>query len=138
MRVYSSTRLGISRSSTGQLGWTFLNSCWFPPYQVIILDSAEYEIGVQLCMDLQLMPVEDRSVQWPEDKSPYHPVAKLSFPPQDTFSPQRRVYAEDVLSFDPFHCLYAHRPLGNIVRVRKLAYETSSRYRHHMNAQARR
>ncbi|MDP5200319.1 catalase family protein [Flavobacterium sp. DG2-3] len=100
-------------------------------------NTAEYELSAQLCTDLEKMPVEDGSVQWPEDESPYQPVAKLAFPPQETFSPQRRVYADDVLSFNPFHCLPEHRPLGNIMRVRKLAYETSSRYRHHMNAQAR-
>lgn len=99
--------------------------------------TAEYELGAQLCNDLDIMPVEDGSVQWPEDKSPYQPVAKLTFLPQQTFSPERRVYADDTLSFNPFHCLPAHRPLGNIMRVRKLAYETSSRYRHHMNAMAR-
>lgn len=100
-------------------------------------DTAEYEIGAQLCTDVELMPVEDGSVQWPEDKSPYQPVAKLTFFPQETFSPERRVYADDTLSFNPFHCLPEHRPLGNIMRVRKLAYETSSRYRHNMNAMAR-
>lgn len=99
--------------------------------------TAEYEMGVQLCTNLDTMPVEDGSVQWPEKESPYQPVAKLVFFPQETFSPQRRVYADDVLSFNPFHCLPEHRPLGNIMRVRRLAYETSSKYRHHMNAQPR-
>ena len=99
--------------------------------------TAEYEMGIQLCTDLKSMPVEDGSVQWPEEQSPYQPVARLTFGPQGTFSAARRVYADDVLSFNPFHCLPAHRPLGNIMRVRKLAYETSSRYRHHMNAQVR-
>lgn len=98
---------------------------------------AEYELSAQLCTDLNIMPVEDGSVQWPEDKSPYQPIAKLTFMPQETFSPERRVYADDVLSFNPFHCLPEHRPLGNIMRVRKLAYETSSKFRHHMNAQTR-
>lgn len=99
--------------------------------------TAQYEMSAQLCTDLEIMPVEDGSVQWPEDKSPYQPVARITFLPQQTFSPERRVYGDDVLSFNPFHCLPAHRPLGNIMRVRKLAYETSSRYRHHMNAQPR-
>jgi hypothetical protein len=101
------------------------------------LNTAEYEMSAQLCTDLDKMPVEDASVQWPEDISPYQPVAKLVFLPQETFSPQRRVYADDVLSFNPFHCLPEHRPLGNIMRVRKLAYETSSKFRHLMNAQER-
>lgn len=100
-------------------------------------NTAEYEMSAQLCTDLSKMPVEDGSVQWPEDKSPYLPIAKLVFSPQDTFSPERRVFADDVLSFNPFHCLREHRPLGNIMRVRKLAYETSSKFRHVMNACAR-
>jgi hypothetical protein len=100
-------------------------------------NTAEYEMGAQLCTDLDIMPVEDASVQWPEDKSPYQPIAKLVFFPQKTFSPERRVYADDVLSFNPFHCLPEHRPLGNIMRVRKLAYETSSKFRHLMNARVR-
>jgi len=83
------------------------------------------------------MPVEDGSVQWPEDKSQYQPIERITFNPQKTFSPERTAYAGDVLSFNQFHCLPVHRPLGNIMRVRKLAYETSSKYRHHMNAQAR-
>lgn len=99
--------------------------------------TAEYELSAQLCTDLEKMPVEDGSVQWPEEISPYQPIAKLTIRPQDSFSPGRRVYGDDVLSFNPFHCLPDHRPLGNIMRVRRLAYETSSKYRHHMNAQPR-
>lgn len=99
--------------------------------------TAVYELSAQLCTDLEKMPVEDGSVQWMEVDSPYQPVAKLTILPQDTYSPARRVYGDDVLSFNPFHCLPEHRPLGNIMRVRKLAYETSSKYRHHMNAQMR-
>lgn len=99
--------------------------------------TAEYELSAQLCTNLEKMPVEDGSVQWPEEISPYQPIAKLTIRPQDSFSPGRRVYGDDVLSFNPFHCLLDHRPLGNIMRVRRLAYETSSKYRHHMNAQPR-
>ena len=49
----------------------------------------------------------------------------------------RYVYGDDVLGFNPFHCLPAHRPLGNIMRVRRLVYESPSRYRHETNAQPR-
>ena len=99
--------------------------------------SAEYELRAQLCTNLETMPVEDGSVQWPEEQSPYLPIAKLTIRPQDPYTPGRRVYGDDVLSFNPFHCLPEHRPLGNIMRVRRLAYETSSRYRHEMNMQPR-
>lgn len=99
--------------------------------------TAVYELSAQLCTDLEKMPVEDGSVQWMEDDSPFQAIASLTISPQNTFSPERRVYGDDVLSFNPFHCLPEHRPLGNIMRVRKLAYETSSKYRHHMNAAPR-
>ena len=35
------------------------------------------------------MPVEDASVQWPEDESPYRAVARLVLPQQDAMSEAR-------------------------------------------------
>ena len=103
--------------------------------------GAEYEVRAQLCTDLETMPVEDGSVRWPEDEakggSAYRPVGRLAFPAQEAFSPERRVYADDLLTFTPFHTLPAHRPLGSIMRVRRAAYDTSSAYRHRMNARPR-
>lgn len=99
--------------------------------------SAEYELRAQLSTDLQTMPVEDASVEWPEAHSPYQPIGKIVIPAQDAYSPARRVFADDVLSFNPFHCLPAHQPLGSINRARLKAYESSAAYRHHMNAQPR-
>ncbi|OUJ70471.1 catalase family protein [Hymenobacter crusticola] len=100
--------------------------------------GAEYELRAQLCTDLKNMPVEDASVEWPAEQSPYQPIGKLVIPAQEAYSPARRVFADDVLSFNPFHCLPAHRPLGSINRARVKAYEASTAYRHHMNAQPRR
>ncbi|MBO0952712.1 hypothetical protein [Fibrella forsythiae] len=100
-----------------------------------VRDGAEYELQAQLCTDLETMPVEDGSVEWPQEKSPYRPIGKIIILAQNAYSPARRVYADDVLTFNPFHCLLEHRPLGSIMRARQLAYETSSQYRHKMNAQ---
>jgi hypothetical protein len=99
--------------------------------------GAEYELRAQLCTDLKTMPVEDASIDWPQDQSPYQVLGKIVLPAQDAFSPARRVYADDVLSFNPFHCLPEHRPLGSINRVRIKAYESSAKYRHMMNATPR-
>ena len=96
--------------------------------------GAEYELRVQLCTDLKTMPVEDASIDWPQDQSPYQAIGKIVLPAQDAFSPARRVYADDVLSFNPFHCLPEHLPLGSINRVRIKAYASSTQYRHLMNA----
>jgi hypothetical protein len=100
-------------------------------------NSAEYELRAQLLTDLQQMPVEDASVQWSERLSPHQPIGKLTFPAQDPYSPRRRVYGDDVLSFNPWHCIEEHRPLGSIMRIRIKAYEMSSSFRHEMNAQPR-
>jgi hypothetical protein len=99
--------------------------------------GAEYELRVQLCTDLAIMPVEDASINWPQDQSPYQVLGKIVIPAQEAFSPARRVFGDDVLSYNPFHCLPAHQPLGSINRVRLQAYESSTAYRHHMNAQPR-
>lgn len=99
--------------------------------------GAEYELRVQLCTDIEKMPIEDASIRWDENDSPYLPVAKLTLPAQEAFSPARRVFADDVLSFNPWQGIAAHQPLGSIMRARIRAYETSSRFRHEMNAQPR-
>jgi Catalase len=98
---------------------------------------AEYEIRAQLCTDLERMPVEDASVVWDPELSPHLPLARLIFEPQDTYSPARRVYGDEVLSFNPWHCIEDHRPLGSVMRARIAAYEASTQFRHTMNGQPR-
>lgn len=100
-------------------------------------EGAEYQLRAQLCTDLEKMPVEDAAVLWPEDLSPHQPIATLRIPAQDAWTPARRVYGDDVLSFNPWHGIREHQPLGSIMRVRIAAYERSTRYRHEMNAQPR-
>ena len=100
-------------------------------------EGAEYQLRAQLCRDIDKMPVEDAAVLWPEGLSPHQPVATLRIPKQDAYSPARRVYGDDVLSFNPWHGVKAHQPLGSIMRVRIAAYERSTQRRHEGNAQPR-
>jgi hypothetical protein len=97
--------------------------------------SAEYELRAQLCTNLATMPIEDASIQWLEQESPYQAIAKITIPAQEAFGPARHVYVDEVLSFNAWHCIAEHRPLGSIQRVRRQVYEASSRYRHQMNQQ---
>ena len=99
--------------------------------------GAEYEVSAQLCTDLVSMPIEDAAVLWKEEQSPHRRVATLRFAPQPTYSPQRQVYGDDVLSFNPWNAITAHRPLGGIMRIRRAAYERSTSFRHVMNARER-
>jgi Catalase len=100
-------------------------------------DAAEYELRAQLGTDLRRTPVEDTSVDWPESVSVPQPIGRISLPRQDADSPQRRAYADDILSFNPWHCLVAHQPLGSIMRLRKEAYRVSSDFRHKQNRKDR-
>lgn len=100
-------------------------------------EGAEYDIQVQLCTDLEKMPIEDASVEWPEDDSPYRTVGRLAFSSQEANSPARRVYGDDVLTFNPWHCIPEHQPLGSIMRIRVPAYERSTTFRHDMNMEPR-
>lgn len=95
--------------------------------------GAEFELRVQLCIDIDAMPVEDASVPWPEDQSPYTAVARISIPAQDAYSPARAAYFDEVLSFQPAHALAAHRPLGSLMRARLKTYQALSAYRHAQN-----
>jgi hypothetical protein len=92
-------------------------------------NSAEYELRAQLCTDLQRTPVEDASIDWPEEITPHQPLARITLPPQAADGPARRAYADDRLSFDPWRCLADHQPLGSIMRLRKEAYRKSGDFR---------
>lgn len=96
-------------------------------------ETAVFEIRVQLCLDLNEMPVEDASKRWDEEASPYRTVARLVLPPQDGYAEAKRKYADDVLSFRPAHSLAAHRPLGSLMRARLKTYQALSRFRHERN-----
>ncbi|MEG9527445.1 MAG: catalase family protein [Hyphomicrobiales bacterium] len=96
--------------------------------------DAEFDVRVQLCTDLDRMPVEDASVAWREDESPYQTVARLRFPKQDAFSAARRAYVDEALSFCVSHSLAAHRPLGSINRARMRAYPEMARIRREAGA----
>ena len=81
--------------------------------------SAEFDLAVQLCTNLERMPVENTSTEWSEAESPYRPMARLVLPAQDA---AERIALEKALSFNPAHSLAAHRPLGGINRARPRAY----------------
>lgn len=88
-----------------------------------------WEIRVQLGVDIEQTPIEDASVVWPEDLSPYVTVARLEVQPQPAWNEARSREVDDGMVFSPWHGLAAHRPLGGIMRSRQPAYEMSSQFR---------
>lgn len=95
--------------------------------------AGEWEVRVQLATDIEKMPIEDASVQWPEDESPYVSVARIKVAPQPAWGDTRSVAIDDGLAFSPWHGLASHRPLGGVMRSRKPAYEMSSEFRGRFN-----
>ena len=95
--------------------------------------DAVFEVRVQLCTDLETMPVENANTEWSEEESPYQAVARLTLPRQEAYSDARRAYGDGDLSFCPSHSLAAFRPLGSIMRARMHIYPEMSRHRRTTN-----
>ena len=95
--------------------------------------DVELDIRLQLQTDPHLMPIENNAVLWPERLSPRVSVATLRIPKQKFNSPAQIAFARR-LSYNPWHCIAEHRPLGNQSRARRRMYLELSTLRHTMNA----
>ncbi len=101
--------------------------------QTLKQESACMELMVQPHSgNFEQMPVENATVEWPEQVSAYVPVARITMVPQSFDSPAQMQFCEN-LSFTPWHSLPEHRPLGVTNRVRKSVYELISEFRHRFN-----
>lgn len=95
--------------------------------------DVELDILVQVQTDPHRMPIENAAVRWPARLSPWRPVATLRIPRQKFDSPKQMAFAHN-LSYNPWHCIPEHRPLGNQSRARRRMYSELSRLRQEMNA----
>jgi hypothetical protein len=95
--------------------------------------DAVFDFMVQFQLDPYEMPIEDPGVTWSEERSPFRKVGTLTIPSQAFDSPQQREFGDN-LSFNPWHCLPEHRPLGGINRARRQIYQSLSFFRHRRNA----
>jgi len=96
-------------------------------------DDVELDFRVQMQTDPHLMPIENAGVLWPEKLSPRVSVATLRLPRQTFDSPAQMEFAKR-LSYNPWHTIAEHRPLGNQSRARKRMYWELAKLRHTMNA----
>jgi catalase len=99
-------------------------------YQQLSLDRvpACFALQVQRQNPDYYMPIEDPSVEWSEAISPFETVATIKVPAQDFDSREQNLFCDN-LSFNPWHALPEHRPIGGINRLRKAVYEAVSIYR---------
>ena len=100
-----------------------------------------FDFMVQMQVPGKIMPVEDATVAWSEDDSPFVKVAEIRIPKiseqpatgtervQPKFDTEaNRQFCEN-LSFNPWHSLPDHRPVGVFNRVRKALYQEIAKYR---------
>jgi hypothetical protein len=86
-----------------------------------------YDLQLQFFTDEKTTPIEDGNGGWDEAQAPYITVARLTIPPQDFTDAESKSIEQT--TFDPWQALAAHRPLGGIMRARKVAYFASQKTR---------
>ena len=91
--------------------------------------EAVFDFNVQPQTDPVAMPVEDVSVEWNEAHSVPVTVATLVIPAQRV-DPSGELAARcEAMSFNPWHSLAEHRPLGGMNRLRRVVYLAGARKR---------
>jgi hypothetical protein len=91
-------------------------------------EEARFDFCVQFQTDGRKMPIEDASVEWDEHDSPFQPVAHIRIPVQ-ALDGSGGAASCDQLSFNPWHALPDHRPLGNFNRARRDIYRAMAAFR---------
>lgn len=88
-----------------------------------------FDLQLQFFIDATRTPIEDASVEWAD--APFVTVARLELPRQEVSSPEGKALAEaiEAATFDPWSALAAHRPLGDVMRARKVVYFASQKGR---------
>lgn len=86
----------------------------------------QWALQLQPFVREDITPIEDASVSWP---TPYTTVATLRLARQST-DPEGALAKEvEAGVFDPWQALAAHRPLGDVMRARKVVYYRSQQER---------
>jgi Dyp-type peroxidase family len=89
--------------------------------------EVRFDFLVQFFVDPVRTPI-DGAYAWPETVAPLVKLAELTIP-QGAPPPDELESMVNALGFNPWHALVAHRPVGNIQRVRGAVYQASTRHR---------
>lgn len=97
--------------------------------QTLLSGACSFDFYIQFQENADTMPIEDPTVPW---TSKMQHIGTLEIPQQQCDTPELRKFGEN-LSFNPWHTLPEHKPLGGFNRARKAAYIALSKYRHEKN-----
>ncbi len=114
---------------TGEDAYNFLRERM---QEQLAAGSACFDFMVQPQVPGEMMPVEDATIRWQEDDSPFVKVARITIPAQQFDNAGSDRFCEN-LSFNPWHSVADHRPIGVFNRVRKALYLEVAKYRRSSN-----
>lgn len=97
-------------------------------WETISKQDLTYALEIQFFINENETPIENASIEWKESHSPFVTVGKLTIP-QCTESPAEFQSEVEAMHFDPWNGLLEHKPLGNIMRARKIFYHLSQKGR---------
>lgn len=85
-----------------------------------------WDLQLQPFVNEATTPIEDASIDWP---TAYTTVARLTLPRQDCTADADLARQVEAAVFDPWQALAEHRPLGDVMRARKVVYYASQKGR---------
>ena len=89
-------------------------------------EEATFEFLVQFHVDDRRTPIDDASVEWQD--APYQRVGIVKIPRQRFDNVERASQGERMM-FNPWHCLAAHSPVGEMNRARREIYYAMAEFR---------
>lgn len=92
----------------------------------LAVGSLHWDLELQFFVDEKPTPIEGASGPWRADETPIVTVGRLTLPQQGG---EAAAVEAEAARFDPWSGLAAHRPLGEIMRARKVAYYASHKAR---------
>ena len=122
----------LTPSASNQLEYTDQNDFDYLRKNIVAtLNKHEqyFDFFIQFQTDADKMPIEDASVVW---TSPFIKVARLRIPVQKFDTPDQDIFGDN-LTFNIWHTLPEHRPLGGFNRGRKFIYEALYKFRSNKN-----
>ena len=100
------------------------NVCIDVKIQVLSIDQVKADRGKS---DVSGDIIEDATREWDQQEFPFIPVAKITLATPQTVDPSDATQQDcKSQSFNPWHSLTEHQPLGGINRLRKPVYINSA------------
>ncbi len=91
-------------------------------------NQSKFDFLIQFYVDEAKTPIENPMQEWKEVDSPFIKVATVTIPPQE-FDTVERKKLDESLSFNPWHTLPEHEPVGSVNLSRRKIYQEIAKAR---------